>query len=136
MPGLHSNPTQGKILRQPGWQRLHKPPSPTEFSVIQQVFPGQFLCPPHLQPRRRNRESTGLVAAPKPTTQGTSRGHSTGSWGPRWGRAQGSKVRALPKESPLGCRRQQAGWKTTPATDSVPDPPQTPDIPDSHRSFL
>lgn len=108
-------------------------PSPPEFSVTQQVFPGQFLYVP--TPSAKEKETN---TAP---TLGQSQGHTTRDKQRSQPRATGARTRrkagGLPKEGPHSLRHQQTGWKVGPMTHSAAlDPPPAPDMPDPHRSFL
>lgn len=86
-------PSRQTPLRQnpqaPCMQYRHKPPSPPEFSVTQQVFPGQFLYVPHTFGQGEgNKHSTSLGAVPRPPHKGQAEVTAQGHGSPHWEKSQ------------------------------------------------
>lgn len=114
------------------------PPQPSSM-LFSKWFLGNPCASATVSVKEEEVDTAPVLGQPQgPHTQGIRREHSPGVWEPPTlgEKTRAPQVRALPKESPPGYRHQPGGWKTIPATDSVPDPPLAPDIPDSHRSFL
>lgn len=142
MLAIYSNPTGGGILMQPG-QNITSLPFLPGFNIIQQVFPGQFLCiPPNPLARERRKQTQpprfGQPQGPplRAQAESTAQGHGSPAVQERPRAPQVTVDGVLLEESPL-CPRHMAGRvRVIPVTDTALDPPLAPDILDSHMSFL
>ena len=76
MLAIYSNPTGGGILMQPG-QNITSLPFLPGFNIIQQVFPGQFLCVPPNPSARERRKQTQRPPHPCPAL-GSPKAHPSG----------------------------------------------------------